>query len=106
MKAAACHFKLHRHLALEKMRSRGILVSRVLAGTTDDSIDPPLPRNSKSEPAVMDDRISIVTPDHVELDFEPAGVGSRLLALIVDAILIGVAVVVLMIGGIVRPRHG
>jgi uncharacterized membrane protein SpoIIM required for sporulation/uncharacterized RDD family membrane protein YckC len=36
----------------------------------------------------MDEIISIITPDHVELDFSPAGIGSRLLALIIDQILI------------------
>jgi hypothetical protein len=35
----------------------------------------------------MDERISIVTPDHIELDFELAGLGSRFLALIIDALL-------------------
>src|SRR5688500_3317392 len=36
----------------------------------------------------MEDRISIRTPEHVELDFEIAGLGSRLLAQIIDWLLI------------------
>jgi len=36
----------------------------------------------------MEERISIVTPDHVELDFELAGIGSRLLAFIMDQVLL------------------
>jgi len=36
----------------------------------------------------MDEIVSIITPDHVELDFSPAGIGSRLLALIIDQILV------------------
>jgi uncharacterized RDD family membrane protein YckC len=40
----------------------------------------------------MDERISIVTPDHVELDFEPAGIGSRLLAFAVDEVLLYLAI--------------
>lgn len=39
----------------------------------------------------MQHRVSILTPDLVSLDFDLAGLGSRLLALIVDFILIGVA---------------
>lgn len=48
----------------------------------------------------MDERISIVTPDHIELDFELAGLGSRFLALLLDALLIGVLIVVLVIAAI------
>jgi uncharacterized membrane protein SpoIIM required for sporulation/uncharacterized RDD family membrane protein YckC len=44
----------------------------------------------------MDERISIVTPDHIELDFELAGLGSRFLALIIDALLIGVIMIVVV----------
>src|SRR5262245_12543862 len=49
----------------------------------------------------MDQRISIVTPDHIELDFELAGIGSRLLALIVDALLIIALIVFLLIAAVV-----
>jgi uncharacterized membrane protein SpoIIM required for sporulation/uncharacterized RDD family membrane protein YckC len=43
----------------------------------------------------MDERISIVTPDQIELDFDLAGVGSRFLALVADAALIGAILIVL-----------
>jgi uncharacterized membrane protein SpoIIM required for sporulation/uncharacterized RDD family membrane protein YckC len=46
------------------------------------------------------DRISIVTPDHIELDFELAGLGSRFLALIIDTVLIGVLIVILIIAAV------
>src|ERR1051325_2782177 len=45
----------------------------------------------------MDERISIVTPDHIELDFELAGLGARFLALLLDALLILAIIVVLII---------
>jgi uncharacterized membrane protein SpoIIM required for sporulation/uncharacterized RDD family membrane protein YckC len=48
----------------------------------------------------MNDRISIVTPDHIELDFELAGLGSRFLALIIDTVLIGVLIVILAIAAV------
>ena len=48
----------------------------------------------------MDERVSIITPDHIELDFEPAGLGSRLLAVTIDFILIIIAFVALLIGAI------
>jgi uncharacterized membrane protein SpoIIM required for sporulation/uncharacterized RDD family membrane protein YckC len=48
----------------------------------------------------MDERVSIITPDHIELDFEPAGLGSRLLAAVIDALIIVAIFVVLLIGGI------
>lgn len=48
----------------------------------------------------MKDRISIVTPDHIELDFELAGLGSRFLALIIDTVLIGVLIVILVIAAV------
>ena len=41
----------------------------------------------------MDDQISIVTPDHIELEFSLAGLGSRMLALIIDALLVGVILI-------------
>jgi uncharacterized membrane protein SpoIIM required for sporulation/uncharacterized RDD family membrane protein YckC len=48
----------------------------------------------------MDERVSIITPDHIELDFEPAGLGSRLLASMVDvAVIIGIFFA-LLLGGI------
>jgi uncharacterized RDD family membrane protein YckC len=37
----------------------------------------------------MEERVSIVTPDHIELDFEPAGLGSRLMAAAIDVLIIG-----------------
>jgi uncharacterized membrane protein SpoIIM required for sporulation/uncharacterized RDD family membrane protein YckC len=45
----------------------------------------------------MKDRISIVTPDHIELDFELAGIGSRFLALLIDGLVIFVTVIVLIL---------
>jgi uncharacterized membrane protein SpoIIM required for sporulation/uncharacterized RDD family membrane protein YckC len=48
----------------------------------------------------VNDRISIVTPDHIELDFELAGLGSRFLALIIDTMLIGVLIVILLIAAV------
>jgi hypothetical protein len=46
----------------------------------------------------MEERISIITPDHVELDFELAGIGSRLLAFIMDQVLLylGILAIVLL----------
>ena len=46
----------------------------------------------------MEERISIITPDHVELDFELSGIGSRLLAFIMDQILLylGILTIVLL----------
>ena len=46
----------------------------------------------------MDESISIITPDHVELDFVLAGIGSRLLAFIIDQILLylGILTIVLL----------
>src|SRR5207253_2337777 len=58
------------------------------AEAADDSIDTAVSRSPEGESTVMDERISVVTPDHVELDFEPAGIGSRLLAFTVDQILL------------------
>src|ERR1043165_6536001 len=49
----------------------------------------------------MDERISIVTPDQIELDFELAGLGSRFLALLVDALLISIIIVGLIIAAAV-----
>src|SRR5215831_12642973 len=46
----------------------------------------------------MDEHISIVTPDHIELDFDLAGIGSRFLALVADGVLIGVIIIVLVLG--------
>jgi uncharacterized RDD family membrane protein YckC len=45
----------------------------------------------------MDEIISIITPDHVELDFSPAGIGSRLLALIIDQILVYAGLLTLLL---------
>ena len=45
----------------------------------------------------MDERVSIVTPDQIDLEFELAGLGSRTLALLVDALVIGTAVFVLVV---------
>ena len=42
----------------------------------------------------MDERVSIVTPDQIDLEFELAGLGSRTLALLVDVLVIGAAVLV------------
>ena len=44
----------------------------------------------------MDEHVSIVTPDRIELDFELAGLGSRALALLLDALLIGAGWLVLV----------
>src|SRR5262245_53723059 len=49
----------------------------------------------------MDEHRSIVTPDHIELDFELAGLGSRFLALIVDALLIGLLIIALVLIAII-----
>jgi uncharacterized membrane protein SpoIIM required for sporulation/uncharacterized RDD family membrane protein YckC len=49
----------------------------------------------------MDEHVSIVTPDHIELDFEPAGIGSRLLAATIDVLLIFVIFLAVLVGGIV-----
>jgi len=58
----------------------------------------------------MDERISIVTPDHVELDFELAGPGSRLLAFVIDEVLLyaGLLAIVLlmMFAGIIGGFSG
>ena len=48
----------------------------------------------------MDERVSIITPDHIELDFEPAGLGSRLMAAIVDLLIVFGIFFALLIGGI------
>jgi uncharacterized RDD family membrane protein YckC len=48
----------------------------------------------------MDERVSINTPDHIELDFEPAGLGSRLMAGMVDVLVIVGIFFALLIGGI------
>jgi uncharacterized membrane protein SpoIIM required for sporulation/uncharacterized RDD family membrane protein YckC len=48
----------------------------------------------------MDERISIITPDHIELDFELAGLGSRLMAGIIDLFVIVGIFLALLIGGI------
>src|SRR5262245_49552315 len=46
----------------------------------------------------MEDRISVVTPDHIELDFELAGIGSRFLALLLDWLMIfGIIIALLMV---------
>ncbi|HXF15485.1 MAG TPA: stage II sporulation protein M [Burkholderiales bacterium] len=45
----------------------------------------------------MDERISIITPDHVELDFEPAGIGSRLLAFIIDQIILYLSILAIVL---------
>ncbi len=45
----------------------------------------------------MNDRISIITPDHIELDLELAGIGSRLLALLADALVIFAMMVALLL---------
>jgi uncharacterized membrane protein SpoIIM required for sporulation/uncharacterized RDD family membrane protein YckC len=49
----------------------------------------------------MDEHISIVTPDQIELDFDLAGLGSRFLALIIDALLIAVIMVFIVVAAIV-----
>ena len=49
----------------------------------------------------MEERVSIVTPDHIELDFEPAGLGSRLMAAAIDVLIIFGVFLVLLIGGII-----
>src|SRR5881296_2066143 len=54
----------------------------------------------------MEERVSIVTPDHIELDFELAGIGSRLLALILDQLLAGLLLVALVIVGLVTGIGG
>jgi uncharacterized membrane protein SpoIIM required for sporulation/uncharacterized RDD family membrane protein YckC len=54
----------------------------------------------------MDDRVSIVTPDHIELDFEPAGLGSRLMAAAIDVLVIFVVFLVVLIGGILAGITG
>ena len=45
----------------------------------------------------MEERISIITPDHVELDFEVAGIGSRLLAFIMDQVLLYLGILTLVL---------
>src|SRR5678815_658714 len=47
----------------------------------------------------MDERVSIITPDHIELDFEPAGLGSRLMAAAIDVLIILATFLVLVIAG-------
>src|SRR5438093_12047371 len=54
----------------------------------------------------MEERVSIITPDHIELDFELAGIGSRLLALILDQLLVGLLLVALIIIGLVTGIGG
>jgi uncharacterized membrane protein SpoIIM required for sporulation/uncharacterized RDD family membrane protein YckC len=54
----------------------------------------------------MEDTVSIVTPDHVMLDFELAGVGSRLFALIWDGLLIIAVLISIVIIGIVAGMAG
>src|SRR5262245_46141459 len=54
----------------------------------------------------MDERISIVTPDQIELDFDLAGVGSRFLALLVDALLIGLIIILIVIGAAILGLGG
>ena len=45
----------------------------------------------------MEDRISVVTPDHIELDFELAGIGSRFLALLLDWLMIFGIIIALLL---------
>jgi uncharacterized membrane protein SpoIIM required for sporulation/uncharacterized RDD family membrane protein YckC len=54
----------------------------------------------------MDEHISIVTPDHIELDFDLAGLGSRFLALVLDGLLIGAMIIVLVITAIILGLGG
>lgn len=54
----------------------------------------------------MDDRVSIITPDHIELDFETAGLGSRLMAALIDVLVIFGIFLVLLIGGILAGITG
>ncbi|HEY2382383.1 MAG TPA: stage II sporulation protein M [Terriglobia bacterium] len=54
----------------------------------------------------MDEHISVVTPDHFELDFDIAGVGSRFLALLADSMLIGGIVIVLILAAVVMGIAG
>ena len=48
----------------------------------------------------MDEHVSIVTPDQIDLEFELAGLGSRALALLVDALVIGGAVLALVFAAV------
>ncbi len=56
----------------------------------------------------MEDRVSIATPDHVTLEFELAGLGSRFCAFLLDALiivfLIIIGVVVIALAGITEMR--
>jgi len=58
----------------------------------------------------MEAHISIVTPDHVELDFEVAGIGSRLMAFIIDEVLLylGILGIVLLMlfAGVIGSASG
>jgi uncharacterized membrane protein SpoIIM required for sporulation/uncharacterized RDD family membrane protein YckC len=45
----------------------------------------------------MEEHISIITPDHVELDFELAGIGSRLLAFIMDQVLLYLGILTILL---------
>ena len=46
----------------------------------------------------MDDYVSISTPDHIDLDFELAGLGSRFTALVVDGLCLAALMLVLLVG--------
>ena len=58
----------------------------------------------------MQQRISIITPDHVELDFELAGIGSRLLAFFIDEVLLYLSllaiVLLMMLAGMISGVSG
>ncbi len=45
----------------------------------------------------MEERIKIATLENVELDFEPAGIGSRFMALLLDTIIMFLAIVIISI---------
>ncbi len=47
----------------------------------------------------MPEHVAIVTPEHVELNYELAGLGSRFVAALVDHLIQGVALTVLLVGG-------
>ena len=43
------------------------------------------------------DQYTLETPENIEVEFEPAGLGSRFCAMLVDTLLIGAAVLVLIL---------
>lgn len=54
----------------------------------------------------MDDSYLLSTPENIELSYQPAGLGTRFLAAMIDSLVLGVILLLILIGGLLLALAG